>query len=570
MSVFSSLRKQWIILFVLFILGFGLRSFNYQSFPLGFDQVILLENAEKILSGRPVLIGPKTGYADIFIGPLTYYLTAVAMLFSHSAYALVIYQLVIVSITMLIIITLSLRYLPKYLGWTVIILWMFSPFILHFDRMPWNPSLLNLASILTLFPLLSTKKFGWMEWTLVGAGCFLGFQSHFSGIFLPLLTLLLTIKSNRPGTWMIRGSAIFGFSIGYLPLLAFDIRHQFMNLNGLKALLLGGNSSGSMFDLGVNILRSTQITVENTGKILFFNTNAPLFIVAGIAILITAFIIFYKHKHHTLLISLSWVILIGLFYGFYKGPRPEYYYLIQFPGIILVLAHVFNHFQLTHIKLLLAIILGSTVWLHTIMYSNSSSLNIDNLLAISSYVHKIESQFGVSQLSLDMSLANRDGLAYLLRDIDLHLGGKQIHISYPDRVPYSDTKYFEGISVWTDPRLSGLHLTEPNYIILYQSPLGIYKSFSNDQDFGQPFSYVVFNNDNLLGKIYIIDKKTSEKEWQLIIEGCIDKPCEGGWQPLSLNGKSGYIILFKENAFFFVANELENFQRSSLAGISFY
>lgn len=570
MSVFSSLRKQWIILFVVFLLGFGLRGYNYQSFPLGFDQVILLENAEKILSGRPVLIGPKTGYADIFIGPLTYYLTAMAMFFSHSAYALVIYQLVIVSLTMVVIITLSLRYLPKYLGWTVIILWMFSPFILHFDRMPWNPSPLNLAAILTLFPLLSTKKFGWTEWILVGTGCFLGFQSHFSGIFLPLLALLLTLKSNRSGTWMLRCSAIMGFSIGYLPLLAFDMRHQFINLNGLKSLLLGGNSSGSMIDLGTNILRSSQITIENIGKVLFFNTNAPLFITFGITILITAVFLFFKHKQHSLLISLSWVSLIALFFGFYKGPRPEYYYLTQFPGIVLVIAHILNHFQFTKIKLVLAAILGTTVWLHTLMYSNSSSLNIANLLAISSHIHTIQTQFGISQLSLDMSLANREGLAYLLRDIDLHLAGKRIHISYPDKVLYSDTKYFEGISVWHDPRSGGLHLTEPNYIILYQPPLNIYKSFSNDQVFGQPFSYVLFNNDIPLGRMYIIDKKSSEKEWQLITEGCIDKPCEGGWQPLNLNDKSGFIILFKENAFFFIAKDIENFQRASLSGINFY
>lgn len=564
------LNKSLLGLIVLFIAGFGLRAYQFQSYPLGFDQVILLENAQQIVSGHPVLIGPKTGYANVFIGPLTYYLTAAALLLTHSPYALVLYQLALVAMTMLALMMYSFRYLDKSLRWIVVAVWIFSPLILGIDRLPWNPSLLNLASILTFFPLFAKKRFSWFEWISIAAGCFLGFQSHFTGVFLPLLVILITLKSKLPGVWLLRISAILGFALSWSPLLVFDLRHQFMNLRGLHSLLLDGNSSGSLVSLLLNILRSGQTTIENAGKILFVNTNAPLFMIAGITIVLIALVQWYLHRSRTLFLSFLWVGLIALFFGFYSGPRPEYYYMVQFPAFVVLIAQLITLIRSDLVKSLGIGAFAAYVWLFTLMYASLPSFNIKNLLAISSYVHQVQAQSGIQSLSLDMSLADREGIQYLLRDISPTERGKKIHITYPDKIPYSNTIYFEGMSVWEDPRQPNQSLSEPEYIVLFPPPLALYKASSNSEPFGKPFHYVVFAGDVRLGDIYVIDKKTSEKDWQAIVTACDGPPCYAQWPAMTLFDKAGYVHQFRETGFFFVPTSPADIDPTLLNQISIY
>lgn len=72
-------KKQhifWVIPFLLIVLGTFFRVLFPTNVSLGFDQVQILENASKILQGDLSLIGPRTGPASIFTGPLIYYLTS--------------------------------------------------------------------------------------------------------------------------------------------------------------------------------------------------------------------------------------------------------------------------------------------------------------------------------------------------------------------------------------------------------------------------------------------------------------------------------------------------------------
>ena len=564
-------KKTLLLLILLLALGTFVRVYHIDSFPLGFDQIILLDNGQQILDGHPLLIGPKTGYANVFIGPFTYYLTALALFVIHSPYALVLYQLGIVACTIGLLIFLSYRYLPEKLRWIALVLWLFSPFILTFDRHPWNPSPLNLAAIAALFPLFAKKRFGWLEWGLVALGSFLGFQSHFSGVFVPLLVLCLTLKSKLPGVWMLRLSALIGFAISWFPLLVFDFRHNFINLGGLRDLLTKGNSSGSAQILLASIYRSGQTTIENLGKILFSRTNAPLFLSAGILFALLALYLLKKYRQQTLILPVLWVSLIALFFGFYQGPRPEYYYMLQFPALVLIVAHLLNQISSKALLYFLAFFFVCYSLMVTGKELLEDGLAMRDVVATSRHLQVMNRQTPISQISYDMPRTDAEGFRYLLKDLSFQPDGRRVHVAYPDNVTYTGSIRIGDATVWVDPRASNQHFSEPDYLILYPKPLEIFKGSTNPEHFGKPFRYVVFYNHQFLGDIYVLDEKTSNEHWSELQAVCLQAlTCYADWPGVTLFGEQGNIHIFHETAFFFVPESQSDEVSQAINAITFY
>lgn len=70
------LKRPIVIYSLLFLVAAFFRTFSFQRFPFNFDQIQIAENSQKIFSGDLVLIGPRTGPAAMFTGPLIYYVAA--------------------------------------------------------------------------------------------------------------------------------------------------------------------------------------------------------------------------------------------------------------------------------------------------------------------------------------------------------------------------------------------------------------------------------------------------------------------------------------------------------------
>jgi len=137
--------------------GIYLRGFNILSTPFSFDQVQIAQAVDAIVAGNPTLIGPRTGPASMFNGPLIYYVSAGLSLFTSMPYAIAYTALLLSCITGLVVAVLSLRYLKKSHAPIPVILWAFSPFLVSLDRIVWNPNIMVLAATLSFFPLLKKK-----------------------------------------------------------------------------------------------------------------------------------------------------------------------------------------------------------------------------------------------------------------------------------------------------------------------------------------------------------------------------------------------------------------------------
>jgi hypothetical protein len=112
-------------------------------------------------------------------------------------------------------------------------LWAFSPLIVNLDRVFWNPNLILLATVLIFVPLLKVTADKY-SYALLFIGAFLSYQAHFSGFLLVALGIFFILYLRR--SWKLIIPIIIGLLISLIPTALFDIRHEFLNFNGLLAL----------------------------------------------------------------------------------------------------------------------------------------------------------------------------------------------------------------------------------------------------------------------------------------------------------------------------------------------
>ena len=151
-------QRPFSLLAILLVSALLLRALPYKNTTVGFDQVQILEEASKINSGDFTLIGPRTGPAQMFTGPLIYYFTVPFLLIFGDLATIVIVPLVLSVITGLAIYALVIKYKGPTEALLSVSVWAFSPLLIRLDRVFWNPNLLILATALLYFPLLDNKK----------------------------------------------------------------------------------------------------------------------------------------------------------------------------------------------------------------------------------------------------------------------------------------------------------------------------------------------------------------------------------------------------------------------------
>lgn len=322
--------KHNLIVFSILVIGITMRLYQWQNFPLAFDQVQILTNAENILHGKITLIGPRTGPAPIFTGPLIYYWTAAWMIVFHAPYTLVGSTIMLQLLTGVTSYYLFRRYYGKGTALFALLLWSISAYLIRLDRIPWNPNLCFFAAACVFIPissLIKTQTTRLKDVLIISLGIFLGFQAHFSGLFLfPLAVsgLILAKDKNRDHYLYFVGA----FALSLLPALLFDLRHQWMHLIGIKTLI---SSTGTQaIPYYQRAYHDILVSMENGGKFLLYKQTFFIKIITGIAMIISSLMVVKKSRNLRVWFLL-WIIGIPLVFGFYGGEKPEYYYSLQLP-----------------------------------------------------------------------------------------------------------------------------------------------------------------------------------------------------------------------------------------------
>lgn len=202
-------------------------------FPVTFDQGrdwLWVQNQFELM--RPSLIGPAGSIAGVFFGPLWFWLLSIPYALSGGHpiamtlfNALIVYSAVIVAALMF-----------KKHARLILLLGFGSPALHGLANHAFSQHLLPLLTILMIY-CLAKNKFIWAAFL---TGLMWHAEPPLAIFSLPFLIYRAAVQRIN---WRTAGWSLAAFALPFLPLLAFDYRHDWIQLRAI-ADFIGGNTRG--------------------------------------------------------------------------------------------------------------------------------------------------------------------------------------------------------------------------------------------------------------------------------------------------------------------------------------
>jgi 4-amino-4-deoxy-L-arabinose transferase-like glycosyltransferase len=306
-----------------------------------------------------VLIGPVTSTGNMYLGPLYYYFMVPFLMLTYPNPIGPAYAIAVLSIlTTALIYALGKEIVGDRAAGFATILFAFSSVVVLFARFSWNPNPAPLFGLLFLWCLNKTERKEPLFWAGIAACISVLMQLH----YVALLTLIIAgvywlkqlfqLRKTEP---KLRTQFLFGslagiviFFLSLSPLVAFDIRHGWLNVKSLQNFLVTSQESVDSLPLSRKISlilmethgRSLQLFFETTlGKHRLLNT-ALLLIVIGVFISILQS---KKEPYKTgyRILAVTYIISVcGL--AFYRGSVFDHYIAFFFPATFLIFGVVLD------------------------------------------------------------------------------------------------------------------------------------------------------------------------------------------------------------------------------------
>ncbi len=565
-------KKTLLLLVAIFLLGLFFRVSFPGAYPLSFDQLLILEHGSKILQGDLIVLGPKTGPAFLFIGPLTYYLGALALwLMSGSAYALVGFSIITYIITSLcFLVVLKLFPLPvkntKTFTTVLFCLYVVSPFFIQIDRTAWNPNLIFLSSAAVFFPTLKVlfdKKFSLIAGFTVLMGTGIGYQSHFSVFLIPPMLFILALIYRSKSLFYLFISSCIGLFISSLPTIAYDYTHQWGIAHGAIQFFTEKNDSGGTYFQ--RVWHTGLISLENTEKIWLYSLPTAQMYLVGIFITIAAtYQTISTHLHRRLLLfSFAWMALVAALYAFYRGlTTPEYYFAVQFPAIFLLGAILLSGLS----KKMLVVMLTSWALFIIVWFVSdfvpSRTFTLGTQVQAATMIKQKYSPES-NHLIFDMQPIEQHGFEYLLALSENYTPNPKnnaVHIVYPAGPQTLFTHKINDVAIWDDSRDN----PQKNYLIVQPmmietpSEIKLLKYEYTDSIFPPIHTFLIEKHGQILGRLWLYPPKSHLIDQQIDTlikniqeQGSLNNEV-GDWQTFE-QGQNTYYVSPYILGYFFIA-----------------
>lgn len=242
MSFISFLKqKSTIVFFLLFILvRLPFLTFLY---TLSSDQGIAYLQTYRLFQNRELtLIGPISSFAvegrSFFYGPITYYLALPFLLLSNWNTVILNYLMLVLQLVSVGFLVFNLQKLAqgKIVAPFLLLLFAITPaFITGVNY--WNPHLTIPAAIVAtafLIQIVYLGKRSFWQYFLLGMVSGLGMQAHYGFVFL--LVVIFVELLVRKKLYLL--PLILGFCLGFAPIIVFELRNNFYNIQTLLAYIL--------------------------------------------------------------------------------------------------------------------------------------------------------------------------------------------------------------------------------------------------------------------------------------------------------------------------------------------
>lgn len=399
-KAFLSSNLFFIVLLSFFSIFFSLLKLN-KGYTFEWDQA---DDASKVFSiisqKKPLLIGPRVSNDNgFFVGPYHYYFLLPFYLITKGDPVAGNYAVIFINALTVLI---SFFIVRKVSNQKIAIL---SSFLLSIflGKICWNAMYAPLIAILTFYICYQAIK-GQFSFSL--AMLFAGFISNIHLVpasLVPIIIFSFFLSSKKPTIKQIF-LGIFLFCLPFIPIVIFDLRHDFLNLNKLFLMFFGNKNIQTESFIKYLWLRSFWRSLNIFG---FFPVMVERLVF--LFVLISSPFLFKGSKNKTLIAI--WILFPLLLLSRYKGAISEYYYtivisLLPFFISIIILKFIKNY------KILFCLVFAFFVFSIYKIDKQSSPVTLNDKKAIVNYLinQKNDQPFN---LSYETGLGLDFGFEYL-------------------------------------------------------------------------------------------------------------------------------------------------------------
>ncbi len=365
------ISENWVILIILIIAAF-LRMYriaDYLTFlgDEGRDVLVVYE----ILHGKLTLLGPTASVGGFFLGPIYYYfMTPFLWLFNYNPVGPAVMVALFGVATVWFVYKIASEFFNKKVGLISSFLYAISPVVIAYSRSSWNPNIVPFFSLLSLYTVYKGLKNKSKKWLFIsGILLGIGLQLHYIIVFLIAVVFIyvliskLFLKDTRKLLLIIKDYIfiIAGLIIGWIPFLAFEVRHGFQNIQSILNFVLksgdtGGNSMfftvayDVFFRLYARLAFSypSQEKIESYSSLIILSWQILIILIAVLSVFLLFYLLIknFKNKEKFLQFNLLlvWLIVGVLLFGFYKKSIYDYYLGFLFPLPFLLIGNFIYEF----------------------------------------------------------------------------------------------------------------------------------------------------------------------------------------------------------------------------------
>jgi len=334
--------KNWILVVVVLV-GIFLRFYRLEGFVTflgdqGRDAIII----KRIITGEHFpAIGAPTSVGQVYLGPFYYYFIAPwLLLFKFQPIGLAFGVAVYSSFYLLVNYFIVKELFNKKIALISTIFLSFSSVLIDFSRFSWNPNLLPLFVLLTIyFAIKSLQTNKWHYFFLLGAFLSFSIQLHYLALFLiPAIGIIFLSSLYKKSVKQLISQfhnfliSVLSFIIFSSPLIIFDLRHNFLNSKLFLALF---KSSGTSFTSKINSFFDSFYYLNFYS----FNINLNKFFIY--VLLVFLFIILFtlikKSSNLKTFLLIFFITIVGM--SLYNGPKHPHYFGILFPLYFVIISY---------------------------------------------------------------------------------------------------------------------------------------------------------------------------------------------------------------------------------------
>ena len=427
-TIFSWHNLPLFIFFVFCLFIFFRFTNLHLRIPFAWDQEQFSNQVKEIISDHKfTLLGPRvTNDRGFFLAPyFSYLLVPFYLLFNLDPNALILFIITVnfvffTTTTFVLSRIFNMRYAMIFL-----LLWSINPLLIKYDTTPWWPVLIPIGVVIIWYLLFSIykKPHNMFSWVLLGATVGFFSNMHFQFVFMAIyagIFLIIHFSNKIIEQWKYILIGFVSCASMFLPLLVFDLRHDFLN----SKLFMTFFTERVLDDLPYPI-EWLRVLANALNPITGWNHPIMTILFLALFYIMLRYLIKRKKGYVQTMYKSTLILIITTAIGFsVYGIRPsEYYFVYLYPFIYVVLVdffHIYKKYRfLPHFLFLYLVVINS------VALKNSINADPNGLYYRKQFIKHIipYAKDKKVNVTFDMPLGTNNGYIYLLEISGVHRTG---------------------------------------------------------------------------------------------------------------------------------------------------